>query len=90
MLINLTNKPDWYLKLHPEGKVPLLRFKGDRLIESDLVMQFVDQFKGDESSLLSVCGEEAFKKALQFAMPASVFFLALYYNSKDFCGKTFI
>uniref|UniRef100_A0A5K3EX39 Glutathione transferase n=1 Tax=Mesocestoides corti TaxID=53468 RepID=A0A5K3EX39_MESCO len=65
VMVNLISKPDWYYRLHPDGKVPLLRFQDERLIESDLVMLYVDQFNGKpETSLLNVCGEEAFKEAL--------------------------
>ncbi|KAL5104222.1 Glutathione S-transferase DHAR3 chloroplastic [Taenia crassiceps] len=68
VLVNLINKPDWFLRLHPESKVPLLRFRGERLVESDLVMRFVDQFNGEpETSLLRVCGEEAFRNSLSLS-----------------------
>uniref|UniRef100_A0A5K3G440 GST N-terminal domain-containing protein n=1 Tax=Mesocestoides corti TaxID=53468 RepID=A0A5K3G440_MESCO len=57
VLVNTLCKPDWYYRLNPDGKVPLLRFRDERLVESDLVMLFVDQFNGKpETSLLNVCG----------------------------------
>ncbi|VDN97096.1 unnamed protein product [Rodentolepis nana] len=69
VLINLINKPDWYLRLHPSGKTPFLRYRGEKLAESDMIIRFVDQFKGDpETSLLSICGEDAFKNALSLSM----------------------
>lgn len=74
--MNLINKPDWYLRLHPESKVPLLRFRGERLAESDLVMRFVDQFNGEpETSLLSVCGGEAFRDSLALSAEVSCTFV---------------
>ncbi|VDD74724.1 unnamed protein product [Mesocestoides corti] len=73
VMVNLISKPDWYYRLHPDGKVPLLRFQDERLIESDLVMLYVDQFNGKpETSLLNVCGEEAFKEALALSAAVGV------------------
>ncbi|VDL97424.1 unnamed protein product [Schistocephalus solidus] len=54
VLVNPISKPSWYLRLNPSGKVPLLLYKGEKLVESDLIMQFVDQFKGSDVSLLSI------------------------------------
>lgn len=62
--INLTSKPKWYLGMQPDGKVPLLRYKGDKLSDSVFIMRFVDQFKGPDASLLNVCGEDFFTKAM--------------------------
>ncbi|VDL92745.1 unnamed protein product [Schistocephalus solidus] len=67
VLIDLSSKPSWYLKMHPLGKVPLLLYRGATMAESDVIMKYVDQLKGAESSLLSVCGEEGFKSALNLA-----------------------
>nr|VZI21035.1 unnamed protein product [Spirometra erinaceieuropaei] len=67
VLIDLSSKPSWYLQLYPVGKVPLLLYRGERMAESDVIMKYVDQFKGAGSSLLSVCGEEGFKKALELS-----------------------
>nr|VZI21045.1 unnamed protein product [Spirometra erinaceieuropaei] len=67
ILINLSAKPGWYLRLYPAGKVPLLLYRTEQVTDSDLIMKYVDQFKGDESSLLSVCGEEGFKMALDLS-----------------------
>ncbi|KAM3182342.1 hypothetical protein ACTXT7_012570 [Hymenolepis weldensis] len=69
VLISLINKPDWYLRLHPVGKTPFLLYRGEKLAESDMIIRFVDQFKGEpDTSLLSVCGEDAFKNALSLSL----------------------
>uniref|UniRef100_A0A0X3NM69 Glutathione S-transferase DHAR3 n=1 Tax=Schistocephalus solidus TaxID=70667 RepID=A0A0X3NM69_SCHSO len=72
VLIDLSSKPSWYLKMHPLGKVPLLLYRGATMAESDVIMKYVDQLKGAESSLLSVCGEEGFKSALNLASSVSL------------------
>ncbi len=64
IFINTICKPDWYLKLNPSGKVPVLRFNGENKVESDALMRFVDEKNGG-SSLLNACSEEGFKKALE-------------------------
>uniref|UniRef100_A0A0X3PJT6 Pyrimidodiazepine synthase n=1 Tax=Schistocephalus solidus TaxID=70667 RepID=A0A0X3PJT6_SCHSO len=82
VLVNPISKPSWYLRLNPSGKVPLLLYKGEKLVESDLIMQFVDQFKGSDVSLLSVCGEESFKKALALSSSIAVPRYKLCYSSE--------
>ncbi|BHF79455.1 Glutathione S-transferase omega-1 [Sparganum proliferum] len=67
ILINLGSKPSWYLRLNPSGKVPLLLHRGEKMIESEVIMKYVDRIKGPETSLLSVCGEEGFKEALDLS-----------------------
>lgn len=50
--IDLANKPDWFLKLSPLGKVPILVVNDDVvLFESSVIAQYVDENTG--STLLS-------------------------------------
>ena len=50
--IDLANKPDWFLKLSPLGKVPILVVNDDAvLFESSVIAQYIDEITGD--SLLS-------------------------------------
>ncbi|KAL7064827.1 hypothetical protein AAHC03_05032 [Spirometra sp. Aus1] len=72
ILVNPISKPSWYLRRNSSGKVPLLLYQGEKLTESDFIMQFVDQFKGAEASLLSVCGEKSFKEALELSSSIAV------------------
>nr|VZI21039.1 unnamed protein product [Spirometra erinaceieuropaei] len=67
ILINPTSEPSWYLWLNLSGKVPLLLYRGEKLTESDVIMKYVDQFNGADASLLNVCGDEAFKEALDLS-----------------------
>nr|VZI48929.1 unnamed protein product [Spirometra erinaceieuropaei] len=67
ILINLSSKPSWYLRLNPSGKVPLLLHRGEKMVESDVIMKYVDQIKGPETSLLSICGEGGFKESLDLS-----------------------
>lgn len=41
--IDLKNKPDWFLKLSPYGKVPLLLADGVALFESSAILDFLDE-----------------------------------------------
>jgi len=45
--IDLANKPDWFLKLSPLGKVPILVVDNDVvLFESTVIAQYVDEITG--------------------------------------------
>ncbi|KAM7536539.1 hypothetical protein Aperf_G00000084499 [Anoplocephala perfoliata] len=68
ILINLMNKPDWFLRMYPVGKVPYIKYIGNEFPESEDIMRFVDKLNGKpETRLLNVCGEEAFKNALSLS-----------------------
>jgi glutathione S-transferase len=41
--IDLKNKPDWFLKLSPAGKVPVLVADGVPLFESAAILEFLDE-----------------------------------------------
>ena len=41
--IDLANKPDWFLKLSPLGKVPLLRVGDDVIFESAVILEYLEE-----------------------------------------------
>lgn len=41
--IDLANKPDWFLKLSPLGKVPVLEADGHVLFESQVIAEYLDE-----------------------------------------------
>jgi glutathione S-transferase len=41
--INLRDKPDWFLKISPHGKVPVLHVDGEVLFESNAIAEFLDE-----------------------------------------------
>jgi glutathione S-transferase len=41
--INLREKPDWFLKISPHGKVPVLNVDGEALYESNAIAEFLDE-----------------------------------------------
>ncbi|MBI1363113.1 MAG: glutathione S-transferase family protein [Proteobacteria bacterium] len=41
--IDLANKPDWFLKLSPTGKVPVLQVGNDVLFESAVINEYLDE-----------------------------------------------
>jgi glutathione S-transferase len=41
--INLRDKPDWFLKISPHGKVPVLQVDGEVLFESNAIAEFLDE-----------------------------------------------
>ena len=56
--ISLSNKPDWFKKISPLGKVPLLKSKQGVLFESAVISEYLDEIT--ESSLHPA---DIFKKA---------------------------
>ncbi|MBT7759905.1 MAG: glutathione S-transferase family protein, partial [Rhodospirillaceae bacterium] len=40
--IDLTDKPDWFLKVSPHGKVPVLSVDEDPLFESNAIAEYLD------------------------------------------------
>uniref|UniRef100_A0A0V0J2J4 Pyrimidodiazepine synthase n=1 Tax=Schistocephalus solidus TaxID=70667 RepID=A0A0V0J2J4_SCHSO len=67
VLISVGAKPSWFLEMNPMGKVPLLLHNGQKMIDSDEIMKYVDQLNGPEASIMSVCGPEGFQKALDMS-----------------------
>jgi len=45
--IDLANKPDWFLKISPLGKVPVLKVEDVVLFESAVINEYVDEVSGD-------------------------------------------
>lgn len=41
--IDLANKPDWFLKISPLGKVPVLRIGNEVLFESAVINEYLDE-----------------------------------------------
>ena len=41
--IDLSDKPDWFLKLSPHGKVPLLQVDDTVLFESTVILEYLDE-----------------------------------------------
>jgi glutathione S-transferase len=41
--VDLENKPEWFLKISPRGKVPLLKVGDDVLFESAAIVEYLDE-----------------------------------------------
>ncbi|EKF20725.1 glutathione S-transferase family protein [Nitratireductor pacificus] len=41
--VDLSNKPDWFLKISPLGKVPVLQVGGEALFESAAIVEYLDE-----------------------------------------------
>lgn len=54
--IDLGNKPDWFLKISPFGKVPLLRNGEDVIFESAVINEFLDEAYGEPLMPASALG----------------------------------
>ena len=84
--IDLANKPDWFLKISPMGKVPVLQVDDEVLFESAVINEYIDEVS--EGSLLS---EDPLLKAreranieLSSAVIGSYFNTAIAKNKEDY------
>lgn len=59
--IDLRNKPDWFLEISPNGKVPVLKVDDGSLFESAVILEYLDE-TSDGDRLLST---EPFARAQQ-------------------------
>lgn len=48
--VDLTSKPDWFLEINPEGKVPVIKHEGKWVSDSDVITQIIEE-KFPEPSL---------------------------------------
>lgn len=48
-LIDLANKPEWFLSANPEGKVPVVKLDGKWIADSDVITQSVEEKFPDPS-----------------------------------------
>ncbi|KAK9684144.1 hypothetical protein RND81_10G189600 [Saponaria officinalis] len=51
-LIDISNKPKWFLDINPEGKVPVIKLDGKWIADSDVITALLEQ-KFPEPSLVS-------------------------------------
>uniref|UniRef100_M4E476 GST N-terminal domain-containing protein n=2 Tax=Brassica TaxID=3705 RepID=M4E476_BRACM len=42
-LVDLINKPEWFLKISPEGKVPLVKFNEKWVLDSNVITQSLEE-----------------------------------------------
>lgn len=42
-LVDLTNKPDWFTKMNPEGKVPVMKFDEKWVPDSDVIAKSLEE-----------------------------------------------
>lgn len=45
--VDLANKPEWFLKISPLGKVPLLQVGQTVLFESSVICEYIDETRGE-------------------------------------------
>ena len=80
--IDLANKPDWFLKISPLGKVPVLCVDGRPLFESAVIAEYLDEITPG-----SLHPGDAFEKArnrswIEFAS-ATLASIATFYRAVD-------
>ncbi|XP_022976471.1 glutathione S-transferase DHAR2-like isoform X1 [Cucurbita maxima] len=49
LLVNLSDKPSWFLEVSPEGKVPVVKFDGKWVPDSDVIVGILEEKYPDPS-----------------------------------------
>ncbi|CAL5411632.1 unnamed protein product [Camellia sinensis] len=42
-LINISDKPQWFLEANPEGKVPVIKFDEEWISDSDVIVSHIEE-----------------------------------------------
>jgi glutathione S-transferase len=74
--IDLADKPEWFVKLSPLGKVPVLRFGGAVVFETSVICEFIEDTAPKRPMLPSGAAERAHQRSsaeMASAMLADVF-----------------
>ena len=79
ILINLSNKPDWFTSRFPTGKVPAIEQNGEKMVESEIICLFLDQMH-PENSLFNVSGQEAIDTAKAWCSKVSDLLSSNFWN----------
>jgi len=82
--INLMNKPEWYLKIHPEGKVPALIDGSDTIVESLDICDYLDA-KSPQNPLYPAepASKEKDKETIQKIGPATTVFYKCMFGEEE-------
>ena len=70
--IDLANKPDWFLRISPRGKVPVLLVDGTPIFESQAICEYLDEV-GPEPRLMPEDPIERARDRAFFAFAEDVF-----------------
>ncbi|XP_064488596.1 glutathione S-transferase omega-1-like isoform X2 [Ornithodoros turicata] len=82
--IDLKNKPDWFLNVHPVGKVPVLQ-QDDKVINESLILsEYLDEAYGSSRLLPTDPYLKARDKMfLEVGCSAATSVVKIYYNNED-------
>ncbi len=80
--VDLANKPDWFLKISPLGRVPLLQVKDTILFESQVIAEYLDEITDDSLHPVDPLERAKHRSWIEFA---SGLLITIYqiYNTKD-------
>jgi len=64
--IDLSDKPDWFLKISPLGKVPLLRHGEDVIFESAVILEYIEEITEQPLHPASAIARARHRSAIEF------------------------
>jgi glutathione S-transferase len=80
--IDLAAKPDWFLRLSPTGKTPLLLADGEAIFESAVIAEYVDELRAPSLHPRDPLRKARHRAWIEFAS-AILNGIARYYNATD-------
>lgn len=88
--IDLANKPDWFLKLSPTGKVPVLEVVDDGgrvhvLFESSVIAEYLDEISGNSLLAADPLQRARTRAWIEYAS-ATLADIGKLYSAADFAG----
>ncbi len=80
--VDLANKPDWFLKISPLGRVPLLQVEDIILFESQVIAEYLDEITNDSMHPKDALERAKHRSWIEFASGLLMVIYQLY-NIKD-------
>jgi glutathione S-transferase len=80
--IDLANKPDWFLKISPLGKVPLLLVDDEVLFESAVICEYLDEITPDSLHPADALTKAKHRSWIEFGSNLLAK-IASFYSAKD-------
>ena len=80
--VDLSDKPDWFRRLSPLGKVPLLQVDGETLFESAVILEYLEETQPQPLHPAEPLQRARHRAWIEFAS-ATLDNIAGFYNAKD-------
>jgi glutathione S-transferase len=81
--IDLADRPAWFVKLSPLGKVPVLRYRDSAIFETSVICQFIEEVAPSPPSLASEPSDRARQRSAAEMASAALADVYAFYMAPD-------